>query len=62
VATVEKDQHKPTVHIGVIGHINHEETTLLAAIKMVMKQQAKEEQPESEQTDEQRNAAKWQKE
>jgi hypothetical protein len=29
---------------------------------MVMKQQAKEEQPESEQIDEQRNAAKWQKE
>lgn len=59
---MEKDQHKPTVHIGVIGHTNHEKTSLLAAIKMVMEQQAKEGQSEPEQTDEQRNAAKWQKE
>ena len=40
---MKKDQHKPTVHIGVIGR-NHEGKTLLDAINMVLELQAKKEQ------------------
>ena len=44
---MEKDHHKQTVHIGVIGSTDHSKTTLTAAIKMVLEQHAKQEQLKS---------------
>ena len=50
--TVEKDRHKRTVHIGVIGSSDHSKTTLTAAIKMVLEQHARREQIKAGQADE----------